>query len=74
MSKTSNLTMKLTMSNILFNHQLTILENILLRPGLEMTRAGAKNFMVNPVAKSLTWMQLLNFGNIVRKYLKMNLI
>ena len=34
----------------------------------------AKNFMVNPVAKSLTWMQLLNFGNIVRKYLKMNLI
>ena len=74
MSKTSNLTMKLTMSNILFNHQLTILENILLRPGLEMTRAVAKNFMVNPVAKSLTWMQLLNFGNIVRKYLKMNLI
>jgi hypothetical protein len=74
MSKTSNLKMKLTMSNILLNHKLTILENILLRPCLEMTRAVAKNFMVNPVAKSLTWMQLLNFGNIVRKYLKMNLI
>jgi hypothetical protein len=58
--------MKLTMSNILLNHQLMILENILLRHGLEMTRAVAKNFMVNPVAKSLTWMQLLNFGNIVK--------
>lgn len=48
--------------------------DILLRPGSEMTRAVAKNSMVNHVAKSLTWMQPLNFRNIVRKYLKMNLI
>jgi hypothetical protein len=60
------------MSNILLNHQLTILENILLRPGLEITRAVAKNFMVSFEVKLLVWafpffyFMFLGFGDTTR--------